>query len=243
MEDRELTELLKALFENRIEEKDFNRFGFYLLNLMRRASSHLAEDLKRRKESEFAPRSLFSGFGENEEDNKELLYEFLTHLISKKNHFLDLMERGERIKAYLWQVARNFMIDLWKRKVRKELVTESIDKEQEEERPRELKDEDALLSFEILEVELLVLSVIEEEEFKYLCYSLNSERYLCLWGNKSKDAVYKDVSRKRERVLQKLGKALHENGVTEELFGNFVRIRLSEICEELRSKHCEESKT
>ncbi|QWK20601.1 MAG: hypothetical protein KNN13_04595 [Hydrogenobacter thermophilus] len=242
MEDRELTELLKALFENRISEKDFSRLGFYLLNLMRKVSSHLAEELRRRKESEFAPKSLFSGFGENEEDKKELLHEFLTHLISKKHHFLDLMERGEGIKAYLWQVARNFMIDLWKRKLRRELATESIDEEKEEERPREIKDEDALLSFEILEIEQLVLSVIEEEELKYLCYSLSSERYLCLWGNKSKDAVYKDVSRKREKVLQKLGKALHENGVSEELFGDFVRIRLSELCEELRFKHCEERK-
>lgn len=240
MEDRELARLLTALFNKSIDKKDFNKLSLYLLNLLRNVSSHLAEDLRRKKGGEELPMSLFSKLGSGEEEKRELLQEFIAHLISKNYHFLGVLGKQRGVKAYLWRVAKNFMIDLWKKQVKRNITMESIDEENEEGKRGDIKDETYLLNLEIFEVEELVRSTISEEDFKYLCYLLNSERYVCLWGNKNKGAIYKDVSRKKERVLQKLEQALSDNRVSEELFGDFVRVRLSGMCEELRSKYCEE---
>ncbi len=240
MEDRELGRLLTALFEKSLSKKDFDKLGLYLLNLLRNTANHLAEDLRKKKGSEEVPASLFSKLGSGEEERKELLQEFITHLISKSHYFHGLLEKPEGVKAYLWRVAKNFIIDMWRKQVRMSITTESIDKENEEDKTKDIRDETYLLNLEILEVEDLVRSAVGEEDFKYLCYFLNSKRYMCLWNKKSKDAIYKDVSRKKDKVLQKLGQALSENGVSEELFKDFVKVRLSGICEDLRSKYCKE---
>ena len=240
MEDRELGRLLTALFNKSIGKNDLDKLGLYLLNLLRNAADHLAEDLRKKKEIEEVPASLFSKLGSGEEERKELLQEFIAHLISKSYYFHGLLEKQEGTKAYLWRVAKNFMIDTWRKQVKRDITTESIDKETEEDKAKDIRDETYLLNLEILEVEDLVRSAVSEEDFKYLCYFLNSERYMCLWNKKSKDAIYKEVSRKKDRVLQKLGQALSENGVSEELFKDFVRVRLSGICEDLRSKYCKE---
>ncbi|WP_457600212.1 hypothetical protein [Hydrogenivirga sp.] len=240
MEEKELTGLLEALLEGRIEKKELNRLGIYLLNFLRSVSRHLSEELRRRSESETIPESLFYKFAYSEEGRKDLLHEFLTHLISKKHLLLEKLRAGSGIKAYLWQMAKNFMIDLWKKNLKKELSAESIDNDEEGKKPLEIEDSSYMESLELIEIEGLVLSVVKEDEIKYLCYFLKSDRYMCLWGNKSKDAIYKDVSRKKDALLQRLGEVLSGNGVSEEAFSEFVKVRLSGICEELRSKYCKE---
>lgn len=81
--------------------------------------------------------------------------------------------------------------------------------------------------------------IMEEEDVKILCY-LYDKSYKCFWKNKTEAALYKHVSRNRNKVLEKLKKLVRELKVEEETLEEFIKKHLSGKCENLRFLYCKE---
>ncbi len=166
-----------------------------------------------------------------------------------------LTSKPVECKRYLYTLVRNFLIDLW-RKETKTLVVEDLEIQQSpegEEFVQRLKEGEILTIFPKKEIEALEIIHLKEifhkevppEDFKYFCYFLlkdGKEVYKCLWGNKSQTAIYKDASRKKDKVIKFLERLRDQYGFDLEDVRTFVINYLSELCEQLRLKTCKEEK-
>ncbi len=243
METGELKELFVKLLSGDIEDRELRKFLIYLGNLLKKAGNHLSGE----SENNILDRiAILKGYREN--FLEDTVQDFVCHLLSKKKYFMELAQEERGLKSYLWTSARNFLIDTYRTLSRGAVHVRAGEIVKEEEVNQEevldilSKETERIRSFEMAELESLILSVISQEEIKYLCYALDSKRYSCLWGSRSKDAIYKDVSRKKGDLFKRIGEALRSAEVDEELFQEFIKVRLSGWCEELRSKYCEEDK-
>ncbi len=223
MEAKEFGELVKALFDGTIDNRRYQKLFSYLAGIINRKSKGNL----------------------NYQDIKDLTSAFILKLLESKERISTLLSEPSELRAYISTSARNFLIDFLKKdKSRKFEIAES-DMSQEEEEKTSFMDRVAapeiVRTYELMELKETFKKKVKTENVKYFCYMLDSKRYKCLWGNKSDDAIYKDVSRKR-RVVEEFGDELKRLGITRELMLEFTKVVLSETCEKLRLELCKEVK-
>ena len=235
MEENRLRGLLLKLLRGDLSSPESRELLEYLENLLKLASRRLGERLRREQESEEIPYSLVDLLLE-ENPVKDLVQEFILHLLSKKRPILTRLEDSSNIRGYLLRCAENFLIDLHRSSRRHFPLHEAGESE------RGGRAEEEILLQELFELEELFLSRFGKEDLKYVCYLLSSARYKCLWGDRSDSAIYKDVERNRRRIVELLRLVVKEADADRELWQEFIRLRLSAICEDIRSKECEEEK-
>ncbi len=223
MREERFKELLESFIDGTIKEKEYKEFQAYLFGIIKNIGIKF----------EVEENTVYIQIYENLE----------IKILQKREHFLKLINSGENVKGYLVTVIKNLFKDEFARR-KKDIFLKSVkieDMTEEEEDENRVLDRIAKKNNDILalmELEDLILKFFPPEELKYLCYKLDSKKYKCLWGNKSQDAIYQDVRRNSEKVLEKLRNILKENSVSEELFEEFLYSRLSDLCESLRSDIC-----
>ena len=248
MDAREFRDLVNSLIEGDIGEGDYNRLLGYLAGIFRKLSEVLGRKLS--EESGSSVMSLISILSREYPTSAEFLSElsrdFVVHLLRKRNRLTPYLDNPRSLKSYVVSSARNFLLDRY-RAYRTRVVLQKESEMTNEERERPLENfadwEESLKAYELAEVEELFRKKVPEENIKYFCYFYNSKRYICLWEGKSKSAVYKEVERKGKKVVEDFGLELRRLGVLEELVDEFIKLRLSAICEELRFKYCKEEKS
>jgi len=235
LEEDRLRELLLKLLRGDLGSPESRELLDYLENLLKLASRRLGERLRREQESQEIPSSLVDILLE-ENPVEDLVQEFILHLLSKKRPILTRLEDSSNIRGYLLRCAENFLIDLH-RSTKRHLPLQETG---ESERGGGVEEEIQLQ--ELFELEELFLSRFRQEDLKYVCYLLSSARYKCLWKDRSDSAIYKDVERNRKRIVELLRLIVKEAGADRELWQEFIRLRLSAICEDIRSKECGEER-
>ncbi len=242
MEAQELKDLLEKLLDGRLGGREFKTLFLYLRNLISSVGNHVSEELRKKKGLDEIPVNILERIasfrGYEEDPLEDLTRDFICHLLSKKVYFKGVLEIEANVRPYLWATVRNFLIDSYRACMKS--ITIVVREDAVNAKERSAKELRRIRELELIEIENLVKRTISGEEVKYLCYMLDSKRYSCLWGDRSKDAVYKDVSRKRKEIFRKIGEALVSEQVDEDLFSEFLRVKLSGWCEDLRSKFCKE---
>ena len=240
---------------NGLTEKELLLFRKVLKNLLKRTTLQLSSQLE--KELEVEVKNLLEALCGKEETEgclNDLVSEFLVHLIKKKRSFEHLLGNDKVCYSYVATIARNFLLDRWREKKRRIKTLELSTNSEEEKGDFQAKLKEGEIRTKPLEEEINRLELVELKEIfereispddvKYFCYLLvkdGKKLYACLWGNKSRDAIYKDVSRKKKKVIAFLEKLRDEYGVSFELMEAFVRTILSEKCEQLRSTKVKET--
>lgn len=164
------------------------------------------------------------------EEISEITHDFIVKLLESKGKFTFLLDEPGSLQAYVVTSFKNFIFD----HMRKAKYFEILDSDL-------VSDPRIIRVYELEELEEVFRKKIKPEKVKYFCYKLDSKRYKCLWRGRSENAIYKDVSRNK-RVIEEFGDELRKLGVSEELLEEFIKVKLSKICEELRSELCEEEK-
>ncbi len=221
MEAKEFGKLVKSLFEGSIGKAEYDKLFLYLGGILRKQGG----DKLSRKEI------------------AEVTQGFIVKLLSEKYKFMSLLEDPAGLRAYIGVTAKNFLCDYFRLKGKDRAIPESEMDPGHGKRPEYINrvpDLKIIRKYELLELEDVFNKKVKPEEVKYFCYLYDSKRYKCLWGDKSDDAIYKDVSRKKH-IVEKFGKEIKELKVSEELMEEFIKNKLSEICEKLRSEICKEA--
>ena len=222
MEAERLRDLLGAFFERTIDRKDYNSLFRYLAGILKKKGASSLD---------------YDEIG-------EIVENFMIKLLENRDKFISLMDDPSGLRAYVGTALKNFLVDHLRRKKNRirEVLEADLRSEDDSESLVEKGDKGKLVkNYELTEIEEVFRKEVESENIKYFCYLLDSKRYKCLWGSKSTDAIYQDVSRKK-RVVEEFGNKLRELKISEDLVREFISIRLSEICEDLRSKLCKEEK-
>lgn len=225
MEAEEFRDLLESFFEGTVDNKGYKKLFSYLAGILRRKGANNLD---------------YDEIG-------EIVRDFMVKLLENRDKFLVLKDDPAGLRSYVGKSLKNFLIDYIrirkKKKVRiQELFeTDLTGKDGYESLVEKVEEQYFVRAYELAELENIFRREVETENIKYFCYLLDSKRYKCLWGEKSADAIYQDVSRKRH-IVEEFGRKLRELAVSEELMRVFINMRLSKICEELRSKLCEEEK-
>lgn len=240
---------------NRLTKEELQIFRNFLRHLLKRNALNLSSKLENELGTEVKNLLEFiCGMEETSSCLNDLVSELLAHILKKKKSFDHLFGNDKACYSYIATMARNFLIDRWKEKIRRLKLVElgSSPGGEREEFQEKLKEgeilpkrlEEEISRFELVELKEIFEREISPQDMKYFCYLLVREGkklYTCLWGKKSKDAIYKDVSRKRAKVIAFLEKLRDEYGVSLKLMEAFVRTVLSEKCEQLRSTLCKET--
>ncbi len=250
MERARLNHLILALLDGSIDKKEYKE----LRNYLRKVISGVAEKLRHQlyKSGNDVPYNILQTIDRmlpaGEEAGNFVTDEFIIHLISKKASLYSILgEEGGNLRGYIAIMVRNFIVDMYRKAIRSP-ETINLSSERTEEKKEELYpmgEEDLkrqIFLYELIEVESLVEATIGKDGLKYLCYMKNSRRYKCLWGKKNNDAIYQDVRRNHPKVLDSLRKVLEEHNISRELFEEFNRTKLSDMCEKLRSERCKEGR-
>ena len=180
------------------------------------------------------------------------ILEKLVKVYKQKPILKDELLNEKLCKKYIVTILKNYLIDLW-RYSQKEVDTtveiknsESTDGKTLTEKISEgeilTKEQKEIMDYEIGEILEVFKKEVPLKNIKYFCYHLIREGkkdYKCLWGSKSTTAIYQDAKRKKKIVIAFLEK-LKKLGFTYEVVEQFIRTKLSEICEEIRSKNCKE---
>jgi len=232
MEEERLRGLLLKLLRGDLSSAESRELLGYFENLLKLASRRLWERFRKEQASPEAPEDLVdfllggTSFQQEKSPLEDLVQEFILNLLSKKRPVLTRLEGSSNLKSYLLRCGENFLIDLH-RSSKKHFPlqeTESSDPE--------IRDGEEILLQEIFELEELFLAKFGEKDLKYICYMLSSGRY----------AIYKDVERNRKRIVTLLRLVVEEAGADRELWQEFIRRRLSAMCEDIRSKKCREER-
>ena len=252
MNYKDLCSFIKNLVYNRLNPKDLILFRKQLKSLINRTALKLSSKLEKQLQTEVKNiMETLCGNEDRKECLEELVSEFTLHLLKRKEGFIHLLSEEKRCYAYIATSVRNFLIDKWRQKIHQlQPVEISTNQEEKEEFGEKIKEgevlteshwENYIKNTELLELKEVFEKEIPQKEIKYFCYLLVKEGkklYPCLWREKSKDAIYKDVSRNRKKVIAFLEKLRDEYGVSLELMETFVKEVLSEKCEKLRSSIC-----
>ncbi len=221
MKAKEFGELVRSLFEGNIGRAEYDKLFLYLGGILRKQGG----DKLSRKEI------------------AEVTQGFIVKLFSEKDKFMGLMEDPAGLRAYIGVAAKNFLCDYFRLKNRDKAIPESEIDFNRGKRPEYINrvpDLKIIRKYELLELEDVFNKKVKPEEVKYFCYLYDSKRYKCLWGDKSDDAIYKDVSRKKY-IFEEFREEIKKLQVSEELMEEFIKTKLSEICEKLRSEICKEA--
>jgi len=184
------------------------------------------------------------------EDDLEDIVNSAAEKIYKSSSLWETIKKPKECKAYLYATIKNLLLDIVRIKER-EIKTTYFRYFEDKEGKQVLEEEflpDEKYNLEIKEAIIDLIedfkSKVREEEIKYFCYFLTpngKKLYKCLWGNKSSDAIYQDVRRKKDRVVLALLREWAKLGVEREIVELFIKTYLSEICEKLRSLYCKEA--
>jgi len=229
-----ICQLIERLISNDINLKQYETLLGYLKNILRKTASK---------------NEIIDFF--SEEDFEDFTSEVVAKILSKRSQW-KLIIKAKGCYSYLYTTVRNFLID--KVRERKEKSFQERTFIEFEDKEGNKQSEEDFIADEKISPELIddILDIVDDfnrkvnsEEIKYFCYFLlpkGKQIYKCLWRNKSKDAIYQDAKRKREKVVIQLLKKWLELGIEPEAVEIFVKTYLSEICEKLRSEYCREAK-
>lgn len=224
MEVDQFQKLIKALLEGKIDRSEYNKLFSYIAGIVKKKA----------------------GGNFTYEEIQEIALDFIVKLLSNRAKFEPLLDDPISLKRYVVTAIKNFVLDRIKDMKSKniEVVETAVEYEEEDKKGSFIErqeDPSSVRVYELRELRYFFTKRVKPDEVKYFCYLLDSKRYKCLWGNKSDDAIYKDVSRKR-KIVEDFGRELQKLGVEEELIRDFIKIVLSDICEEIRSKLCDEAR-
>ena len=169
--------------------------------------------------------------------------------IYKESNIWKMLVEQQKCKAYLYITVKNYLLDKIRQKERNVKATSFRVFKNEE--GKQISEEEIIKDnrhdSELMEALIDLLedfqSKISKDDIKYFCYFLlpnGKKLYKCLWQGKSKDAIYQDVKRKKDKILIPFLKEWVKLGVDREAIELFIKIYLSEICEQLRSFYCQE---
>lgn len=217
MEAEKFRDLLRSFLEGTIDRKSYASLFSYLAGILRK-----------------------KGAGNLEHDEVgDIVRDFMVKLLENRHRFASLMDDPQGLRSYVGKALKNLYIDYLRKNRKRELLETELKGDNERESSIERNTRDLIQACELVELESLFRKEVRPENVKYFCYLLDSKRYRCLWGDRSADAVYQDVFRKKHTV-EEFGRKLKELNVSDELVREFIKKVLSAICEELRSKVCKE---
>ncbi len=242
MEHHEFLNLFSKFINGNIKRDELNRFREYIGKILYKSGITKGENMIN---------NLIDSFNKDEK-YEDIISEFLTFLLAKKSILEKILENALSdqneglLRSYINKMARNFLIDKTRIKKAKELYILDITKN---ENAKNIS-EDSIISFlskEKLEeqIEKIELSYIDEkfkeffkeDELKYLCYIMISKDYKNLWKDKSDEAIYKDISRKKSMIINKLKSFAENMGISKDQLAEYTKIYLSAHCEKLRNKY------
>jgi len=176
----------------------------------------------------------------NEED---LAHDFLLHIAEKAYYFEELIKTNRFSVAYLKKALKNFLTDMYRRKIEEKSIEEILEREKEKSfLERILSNPSKVIQYiELKEFIDKFNEKMKEEDIKILCYLYDKKTYKCFWKEKTEAAIYKHVSRNRNNVLKKLKEIVEELKTDEETFKEFIKKYLSEKCKNLCSIYCKEN--
>jgi len=135
----------------------------------------------------------------------DVAHDFLIHIARRAYHFEELIKTDRFSVGYFKTSLRNFVIDIIRKKIEEQSIEEIL--EREEGRgflERILSNPSKVIEYiELKEFAEKFNEIMEEEDVKILCY-LYDKSYKCFWKDKTEAALYKHVSRNRNKVLEKL---------------------------------------
>ncbi|HIQ49354.1 MAG TPA: hypothetical protein EYH58_06980 [Aquifex aeolicus] len=171
----------------------------------------------------------------------DVAHDFLIHIAKRAYHLEELIKTDRFSVGYLKTSLRNFVIDIVRKKIEEQSIEEILEKEEGKGfLERILSNPSKVIEYiELKEFVEKFNEIMEEEDVKILCY-LYDKSYKCFWKNKTEAALYKHVSRNRNKVLEKLKKLVRELKVEEETLEEFIKKHLSGKCENLRFLYCKE---
>ncbi|HIP43034.1 MAG TPA: hypothetical protein EYG91_03870 [Aquifex aeolicus] len=171
----------------------------------------------------------------------DVAHDFLIHITKRVYHFEELIKTDRFSVGYLKTSLRNFVIDIIRKKIEEQSIEEILEREEGKGfLERILSNPSKVIEYiELKEFAEKFNEIMEEEDVKILCY-LYDKGYKCFWKDKTEAALYKHVSRNRNKVLEKLKELVRKLKVEEETFEEFIKKHLSEKCENLRSIYCKE---
>jgi DNA-directed RNA polymerase specialized sigma24 family protein len=225
--------MISKLINQSITSKEYSLLIGYLINIIRKTA------IKYNIPSPYW-----------EENIEDIANEIILNIINKALLWRKILTQKD-CKGYLYITIRNYLLDIYRKRERiksERLFYQFIDSE-----GKEVSEEDILpsedyrseISEELIDLIEDFKNKIGKDEIKYFCYFLlpnGKKLYKCLWGNKSKDAIYQDAKRKRDKVVIPLLEEWARLGVERETVELFIKTHLSEICEKLRSFYCREEK-
>ena len=233
MESRRFRELILKILDGRINEKEYKELSNYTVGIIKNVSSRLAQ-----KHGGPVNKSIIDllmtnfNYREYKEAYKHIFEEFIIKILSKKKILYQKDLSDEKFKRYIVSMIYNLIIDL-KRDITKTIKAQKDIKEK-------IIDSATKEIYELARIELKhsIRGSVQEDDIKYLCYLLSSQKYKCLWTGKKESAIYQDVRRNKERVLKVLSEIIHDLNLDEKVYEDVIKPVLSEICEELRNKKC-----
>jgi len=250
-------ELIKKLKEGEISPKEYLQLRLWLCYVTLKTGSSLDLVLKKEERTSLPENILKSICGEVPDCRKgsDCVEDLVSGIIAKLTpYFAKLTEMGTRqCRAYIYRTVKSHLVEAYRER-KKRLAEPSLEDtlfytEEGKEVSREEVVSSSLLTELLKNLPSEVLELVEDFEksipygnLKYFCYLLLPEGkklYKCLWGDKSEEAVYKDVSRKRKLVLDYLS-SLNKAGYSMETVELFIKTYLSALCEFLRYKYCKE---
>ncbi len=179
---------------------------------------------------------IFQSLRKNE-DKDDLFFSFMEKLFSKRENIIQLFSQQDKgLPSYIRQMARNFLLDLLKKKsvLEEKIVLNNEDDEEDYLETKFGQEINFLLSLEIEEIKKIFNAKLKDDEVKLLCLYLNKdkqEEYMRLFfDGLSKDALYKRV----ERLKKKLGEIIRDNGFSLSGVECYFSDVLQEECKQLR---------
>jgi len=227
--------MIGKLINQSMTSKEYTSFIGYLINIIRKTATKYN-----------IPPDYW------EEDIEDIANELVINIINKSQLWVKILSQGIKpCKNYLYTTIKNHLLDICRKKEKinhERPFYQFVDnegKEVSEEAIVASEDYRSNVSEDLIDLVEDFRTKISENQIKYFCYFLlpnGKKLYKCLWGDKSKDAIYQDAKRKRDKVVIPLLEEWARLGVERETVELFIKTYLSEICEKLRSLYCKEEK-
>lgn len=232
MDPRRFKELILKILDGTINEKELDELSRYVKGIIRNVSSNLAQKHGGPTNQTVVDLLMKRLNLEYKEALKYIFDEFIIKILTKKQILFQKDLDGNAFKKYVMSIIYHLIVDILRDLTRMIQINHTDEENIIKHANKDIYD------LAKIELKQSLNGSLKEEDIKYLCYFLSSQRYKCLWTGKKENAIYQDVRRNKERVLKKLGEVVHDLNLDEEVYEDVIKPVLSEICEELRNKKC-----
>ncbi len=232
MDPRRFKELILKILDGTINEKELDELSRYVKGIIRNVSSILAQKHGGPTNQTVIDLLMTRLNLNRKEALNQIFDEVIIKILTKRQILVEKDLDSNGFKRYVMSIIYNQIVD-----IQRDLSRRIRIKYDDEEKIIKQLNKD-IYDLAKIELKQSLNGSLKEEDIKYLCYFLSSQRYKCLWTGKKENAIYQDVRRNKERVLKKLGEVVHDLNLDEEVYEDVIKPVLSEICEELRNKKC-----